>query len=198
MAGGREDSPRKEGFRPWGYVLNGTNGFGALIICFIMVLMCFDVASRNLLSKPLPGVADIVSSAIVVVVFLELPSAVRNGRLTRAELVFAPLSESYPAVARGLEVLFQLVGAALCFAIVWWSYPRLMRSWSTSEFVGIVGILTFPRWPIQAVVVAGSVLAGIQFLVNAIQVALGKRAPGDLPTAPASDTASSDEEEPKP
>lgn len=178
MSGAQDSAPRKGGFRPWGIVLDGTNAMGALIICMIMVLMCFDVASRNLLGKPLPGVADIVSSAIVIVVFLELPSAVRNGRLTRAELLFGPLTRRFPAIARLLETAFLLVGAALCFAIVWWTYPRLMRAWTTSEFVGIVGILTFPRWPIQAVVVAGSALAGLQFLVNAGATLLGWVPPG--------------------
>lgn len=172
--GGTGDGGGGGGLRGgWNRLLDGSNALGAALICLIMLLMCADVALRNFAAAPLPGVSDIVSSAIVAVVFLELPAAVRNGRLTRAELIFGPVSTARPGIARGMETVFMIAGAACCFAIAWWSWPRLEKSWTTDEFVGIVGILTFPRWPVQAVVFGGSLLAGAQFALNAVRVAMG-------------------------
>ncbi|MGO4852373.1 TRAP transporter small permease subunit [Phaeovulum sp. W22_SRMD_FR3] len=169
----------------WNYLTDASNALGASLICLIMVLMCFDVASRNLANKPLPGVADIVSSTIVAAVFLGLPNAIRSGRLTRAELFFSPFANACPKAARVLETLFMLIGVAACLAIAFWTWPRLQKAWSTSEFVGIVGILTFPSWPVRAIVFAGSMLAALQYVVNAARTIMGLDplggTPGDMP-----------------
>ncbi len=164
---------RPSALRAWNYLTDAADALGATLICLIMVLMCFDVALRNLADRPMPGVADIVSSTIVATVFLGLPNAIRNGRLTRAELFFNPFCSAFPKAARLLETLFMLAGAAACLAIAFWTWPRLQKAWTSSEFVGIVGIMTFPSWPVRAVVFGGAMLGALQYIVNAARTIMG-------------------------
>ncbi|MDF0597634.1 TRAP transporter small permease subunit [Psychromarinibacter halotolerans] len=161
---------------PLGVVVDISNVIGVLLIWAVVVLMCLDVVSRNLLNQPIAGVADIVASSVVAIVFLQLGSAVRNDRLTRADFLLARIQTGAPGLAKILGILFHLIGAAICIGIVNWTLPKLGNAWTRSEFVGIVGVMTFPRWPVLAIAVYGAGLAAIQFLAHAVREALPRRA----------------------
>lgn len=154
---------------PFGRLVDGLNAIGSLLIGAVMLLMCTDVLMRNLANRPVDGVAELVAASIVVIVFLQLPSTLRHGRMSRADLFIDPFLQRRPAAGRRLRGTYSLVGIFACGVIAYASWGPLVRSWTNSEFLGIEGVFTFPTWPMRGVVVMGAVLAAVQYALLAVQ-----------------------------
>ena len=56
------------------------DGAAAIAVFGIMLLITADVLSRLLLNKPFAGTAEIVSSIIIIVCFLEIPYVAVKGQ----------------------------------------------------------------------------------------------------------------------
>jgi TRAP-type mannitol/chloroaromatic compound transport system permease small subunit len=154
---------------PFGRLVDGLNALGSVVIGLVMLLMCADVLLRNLLNRPIDGVAELVATSIIVIVFLQLPATLRHGRMSRADLFIDPFVQKRPVAGRRLRALFSLAGALACAVIAYASAPMLAKAWSGSEFLGVQGVFTFPVWPMRAVVVLGAALAALQYLLLAWQ-----------------------------
>jgi TRAP-type mannitol/chloroaromatic compound transport system permease small subunit len=154
---------------PFGRVVDGLNGIGSLVIAAVMLLMCADVLLRNVANQPIDGVAELVATSIIVIVFLQLPATLRHGRMARADLFIDPFIARRPSVGKRLRAFFSLAGVFACAVIVYASVPLLGRAWADSEYLGIEGVLTFPIWPMRAVVVLGAALAAVQYALLALQ-----------------------------
>lgn len=152
----------------FGRLIGLLNAAGSLVIGAVMLLMCADVLLRNLANLPIDGVAELVATSIIVIVFLQLPATVREGRMSRADLFIDPLLQRRPAAGRRLRGLFSMAGIFACAVIAYASWPALMRSYSEAEYLGVPGVFTFPLWPMRAVVVLGAALAAVQYLLLAI------------------------------
>lgn len=153
----------------FGQLVDGLNAIGSVVIGLVMLLMCVDVLMRNAVDRPIDGVAELVATSIIVIVFLQLPSTLRHGRMSRAELFIDPFLERKPRAGRRLRALYSLVGALSCAVIAYATWPAFERAWQDSEFWGVEGIFTFPTWPVRAVVILGSVLAAVQYLLFVVQ-----------------------------
>lgn len=153
----------------FGRLVDGLNAAGSLVIAAVMLLMCADVLLRNLANRPIDGVAELVASSIVVIVFLQLPATLRHGRMARADLFIDPFIRRRPCAGRRLRALFSAAGMLACAAIAHASWPMLARAWRDAEFLGVQGLFSFPTWPMRAVVVLGAALAAVQYLLLALQ-----------------------------
>lgn len=154
---------------PFGRVVDALNGLGSVVIAAVMLLMCADVLLRNLANRPIDGVAELVATSIIVIVFLQLPATLRHGRMSRADLFIDPFVQRRPAAGRRLRAAFSLAGIFACAVIAYATWPTLTRAWIDQEFLGIEGVFTFPTWPMRAVVVLGSALAAVQYALLALQ-----------------------------
>jgi TRAP-type C4-dicarboxylate transport system permease small subunit len=152
-----------------GYVIDGLNAIGSLIIAAIMLLMCADVLLRNLANRPIDGVAELVATSIIVIVFMQLPATLRHGRMARADLFIDPYILRRPQAGKRLRALFSLAGVFACAVIAYSTWPLLQRAWTDDEYLGIEGLFTFPIWPMRVVVVLGASLACLQYLLLAWQ-----------------------------
>lgn len=153
----------------FGWLVDGLNAAGSVVIGLVMLLMCADVLLRNLLNHPLDGVAELVATSIVVIVFLQLPGTLRHGRMSRADLFIDPFIQRRPRAGKRLRALFSLAGVFACGVIAYATWPLLVRAWNDSEFFGVEGVFTFPTWPMRAVVLLGAVLAALQYVLLAKQ-----------------------------
>lgn len=153
----------------FGRLVDALNAAGSVLIGAIMLLMCADVLLRDLANHPLDGVAELVATSIVVIVFLQLPATLRHGRMSRADLFIDPCIARRPRAGRCLRALFSLAGVFACAVIAYASWKPLVRAWTDSEFLGVEGVFTFPIWPMRAVVVLGAALAAVQYLLLALQ-----------------------------
>ena len=163
---GGPPGPRPGAF---GWLVDGRNAVGSVVIGAVMLLMCADVLLRNLANRPIDGVAELVAASIIVIVFLQLPSTLRHGRMSRADLFIDPFVMRRPRAGRQLRGVYSLVGTFACSVIAYASWPAFVRSWTNSEFLGIEGVFTFPTWPMRGVVILGATLAAVQYLLLAGQ-----------------------------
>jgi TRAP-type C4-dicarboxylate transport system permease small subunit len=153
----------------FGAVLAALNSIGTLWILVLMVVVNADVVGRTVFTSPIPGVAEFGRLSIVGIIFLSLPYALREGRITRADSLLRSLERRAPRLGAAIEALFALAGAALFAVLFYGSYPFLLDSWRGGEYAGVEGYVTFPIWPVRLVIILGAGLACLQFVLIAWQ-----------------------------
>ena len=149
-------------------LVKAMNLTGAIAIFGVMLLICADIIMRNVASQPIHGVPELVGQSIVMIMFLQLVSTIRHNGIPRAEIGIVFFRNRSPRIHQLLEFLIALAGGFVCLLIATETYPRLIRSIERSEVFGTEGIFAAPLWPIRLIVVVGSALAAIQFLLIAI------------------------------
>jgi len=150
---------------PFGYFVDSLNAIGSVLIMIVMLLMCADVLARNILDTPIHGVAELVAMSIIVIVFLQLASTLRHGRMSRADIFIDPFAEKHPAAGNGLLAIFNLAGACMCLVILYATFPVFMKAWQGNEYIGVEGVFTSPTWPVRLIVIVGTATAAIQYLI---------------------------------
>lgn len=150
---------------PLAWAVDGANAFGSLLIFAIMLLILADVASRNVFNRPIHGVAELVGMSVIVVVFSQLASAVRHHRMARADIFIDGFRVRHPRAGALVCAVFNAAGMFACGLLGWATLAPLAHAWRSGEFLGTAGLFTTPTWPLYAAVVAGSVLAVVQYAV---------------------------------
>jgi TRAP-type mannitol/chloroaromatic compound transport system permease small subunit len=161
----REDTPRREPLplRLLDGVTQGLNVLGSCLILLLMVLVGVDVAGRNLFAAPVAGVPELVTLSIVAIVFLQIPAALRAGRMTQSDGFLKALTERAPVLGRGLATVFDLAGIAVVWVIVQTTWPIFARAWETGQYIGAVGDFTAPVWPVKLTLLVGGTVLVLQF-----------------------------------
>jgi len=162
---GLREGPPSALARNFGHLLSGLNGLGTVWIFVMMVLINADVLGRALFNAPVRGVPLIISLSIIAIVFLQLPDALRIGRVTRNEVVLARLQTRRSPWFYRLQAVFHLAGVAMMVIIIVAGWPLLEKAWRSQAYFGNLGDFTFAEWPIKLVVLIGAAAAGTQFLV---------------------------------
>jgi TRAP-type mannitol/chloroaromatic compound transport system permease small subunit len=152
----------------------GANVVGTLLIAGLVVLICVDVVGREAFGAPLKGVPEMVSLSIVAIVFLQVPQALRAGRVTRSDGIIKSLHRARPRLASAMETAFELLGFAVTCAIIFAHWPILTRAIERGDFVGSTGNLTIPTWPVKTMILVGCVLLALQFLARILRRFLGE------------------------
>ena len=150
----------------FGRLLSGLNGIGTVWIFVMMVLINADVIGRALFNAPIRGVPLIISLSIIAIVFLQLPDALRNNKMTRNEVVLSRLQKRGSIWYCRFQAIFNLVGAGMMIIILVASYPLLEKAWESEAYFGNLGDFTFAEWPIKLIVMIGAAAVGAQFLVH--------------------------------
>ncbi len=140
----------------------GTASIGAL-----MLLIVADVIGRNFLDAPITGVSEIAARTVVAIVFLQVPAAILQLRLTRADFLVRRLQSSSPRLVAWLEALFCIAGAIVFALILWASWPKFLSAWQTAEFFGVQGVWTIPTWPFRGIAILGCLVAALAALYRA-------------------------------
>lgn len=142
----------------------GLNSVGTVLIFAMMLLINADVFARFLFNAPIDGVTELVELSIVAIVFLQLPDAVRAGRLTRSDGLYSRLEAKLPRLSHALGALFDLAGALFFVTIMMGAIPRLIDAWQRNYFAGNKGIFTVPVWPVRLILVIGALTVVIVFV----------------------------------
>ena len=143
----------------------------------VSLMILADVVARGLFDRPILGIKELVANSIVIIAFLQLPYTVRIGAMLRAEIIDGWLS---PAGLRILLAVAYVLGAVLFFLIVVASWEPMLRAWATGEYEGEGG-LRVVTYPVRTVIVAGSVLATVNFILLAIGTLRGAPLPSSAP-----------------
>jgi len=154
--------------RCWAGFVDALGALGSVGIAALMLLICADVAGRNLFDRPIPAVAEIAALAVVVITFLQLASAVRHERMAQAEIFIAPLLARRPRGGRALAGLYDLLGALACGLIALATWPTIAKDLAVGEFIGVQGVMTLPTWPFRCLILLGAATAALHYLVRAL------------------------------
>jgi TRAP-type C4-dicarboxylate transport system permease small subunit len=144
------------------------NSVGTVWIFLLMLVIVTDVIGRTAFTRPLPGVPELVSLSIVAIVFLQLPHALRSGRITRVETLSDWLAAHVPRFGAALQGLYSLLGVSLFVALFVALQPLFERAWVNNDYVGVEGYITYPVWPVRLIMLTGCVGGAIQYLLLAI------------------------------
>lgn len=150
---------------------------GGLGTLGIMAIINADVIGRGAFNTPFPATAEIVSAAIVAIVFLQLPLATAAGRNVRSDMLLNRLLKRGNGRSGNiLDMIHHVVGTIMMAILLYYVAPGILDSIEGNETVGLYGIFTMPRWPFVVCVLAGCSLTLAQYAVLTISCA--KRAFG--------------------
>lgn len=140
----------------------------AFVLTFLILA---DIVSRTAFNNPLNGVREIVANSIVMIVFLQAGYAIRSRSMLSADFLLV----HFPPWARRAALgLGYLLGAAFFALIIWGGWDLAVASWVGGEFEG-EGALHVPAWPTRFIILAGSALAVVSYLVVAVLDVLAPR-----------------------
>lgn len=146
----------------------GMNSLGTFWVFCLMFLICADVIGRYVFNSPIRGVAEIVGYSIVTAVFLQFANTLYIGKFTRADVLIDMLKARRPFAGHVYEMVFMLIGAAMFALVVWGTWPRFARAFSSGEITGVPAIFTFVIWPFLAIIVVGAAVTAIEFLFQLV------------------------------
>jgi len=164
----RPQRPGAAVYRAWQWLVEGFAALGTVLIGVLMVIICADIVARNLMGSSLPLVSELGALLLVMIVSLQLATTIRADRLARTDLFLVGLRNSHPRIAALFSALFNLVGAVIIGLIAYASTRILGKDWSSSDYIGIIGIATLPTWPFRVFILAGMAVASLEFLVRMI------------------------------
>ena len=149
----------------------------AIWIFAIMALVCADIFMRNVFNAPISGVAEFIALSVPACVFLQLPSAIAQRRLVRAELTIGWLERQQPRAAAVFNLVFTLVGLFIFWKILVWAWPDFLKSYAGGEFSGVQGVYQIPVWPFKLTLIVGIACGLIQFARRVVDQAMAIATP---------------------
>jgi TRAP-type mannitol/chloroaromatic compound transport system permease small subunit len=158
--------------RALGVLVVASNNLGSLLIFAMTLAVVADVIGRYLFNAPIDGTAEMVTIAVVAVLYMQLSYTLRSGRMTRSDAFHGRLAARHPAVGEVMGLLFHAAGASLMAAIMIGAWPKVLAAWRENFYVGVIGVFTFPEWPLLLIIFLGCGLTGLQFLLLATGNAL--------------------------
>ena len=153
----------------------------SIAVLLIMLAIVVDVVGRAAFGAPLSGGSEFAVSGLVVVVFLGLASAQRNGNNFRVEFVVESLPKG---IQRACEVAWRLIILVVLCWISWLTTQEAIQS--TSKFEASYGVVAFPIWPSRILLAVGFWALVVQIVLELVGFLTGGR---DAAKASGTDTA---------
>jgi TRAP-type C4-dicarboxylate transport system permease small subunit len=137
----------------------------AVIIFLLGFLVCADVIGRAFFNSPVKGTPEIVSMSIVIICFLLAGYSVQSNSMISTDVFSGMFGVRGIGAAQVLSAIFGLIFFGL---IVWGSYEPMVYSFTSGEYEG-EGALRVPTWPAKVVVLLGSVLVVVSYVLYGLR-----------------------------
>ena len=134
----------------------------AFLLSFVIVI---DVIGRVGFNSPLKGTPELVSAALVMILFLQAGYAVRSGGMINVDFLLMRMPPRAQSYVLAFGALF---GAAFFAFVCFGAIDPAIYSWTSNEFEG-EGALRVPSWPARFIVVLGTGLAAFSYLLVAAE-----------------------------
>ncbi len=148
----------------------------AAAVFIIMLLITADVLSRLLLNKPFAGTAEIVSSIIIVVCFMEIPYVAVKGAHVRSTTFYDKMNSSGKTA---IDILAAVLGIIVYACIIRASWPGLLNAIEINE-AEIAGSLRITTIPGRFIIILGSLLMILEFVNEIVKYCYKLRTGRDL------------------
>lgn len=106
------------------------DGIASVSIFVIMILITADVLSRLIFNKPFVGTAEIVSSIIIIVCFLEIPYVAVKGAHVRTTMLYDKVGAKGKLI---IDILAAFLGILVYSFIIRASWGNLLHAISITE-----------------------------------------------------------------
>ncbi|MCV0396575.1 MAG: TRAP transporter small permease [Rhizobiaceae bacterium] len=143
------------------------------ILAAMALMISVEVGLRACCSSAIFGLTDLTEHALAAATFLAAPWVLARNAHVSVDIVTITLP---PAIRHRLARVVDLVGAAVCVALSWYTLKALLIAVERGSMVR--GILVVPEWITFASPALSGALLAIGFLLRA---AHGQR---DRPSAP--------------
>jgi TRAP-type C4-dicarboxylate transport system permease small subunit len=134
----------------------------AFLLCFLVVA---DVVGRVVFNSPVKGTPEIISLSIVIICYLQCGFAIRSGGMLRVDTFISRLS---PRTQSWLAMLGAIAGLFFFAVVCYGSFSGAAHAWDSNEFEG-EGALRVPVWPAKFVIILGTGLACLSYLLMALE-----------------------------
>lgn len=149
----------------FGKLTTTMNMIGTIWIIVMTILVVADVIGLNLFRQSVPAVKEFIQLSIPGIVFLQLANTLREDRHVSSDIFINRVRVRSPRVAAFTFGVFNLIGMWLMLFLAWRIFPKAGQAYTEGFTRGHEGILTLPEWPSMALVVFGSAVMGIQYLL---------------------------------
>jgi TRAP-type C4-dicarboxylate transport system permease small subunit len=156
----------------------------AFCLCFVVVA---DVVGRTVFNRPVQGTPEMVSSAIVIICYLQAAYAVRSGGMISLDAFTSLMPLRVQSLLAAIGALF---GVFLFGLICWGSIDQSVYAWTAGEYDG-EGALRIPSWPSRFVLTLGAFLTALCYLLLVLKQS-GAFLAGEPPVAASTSHAGSD------
>jgi len=163
-----QDKARGRLVRTADAVMGTANVVATLWILGLMVLIVCDILGREALGRPIAGVPEMVKYSIVGIVFLQIAHTHRKGEMIRSDGILGAVRRRWPFAGEMLDTAAQLCGAAFAATLAWAVWPKAVRAFERGEMEGVQGHFTLPVWPFLSLIVLGSALLALSFVLTAV------------------------------
>ena len=130
------------------------DGIASVSIFVIMILITADVLSRLIFNKPFVGTAEIVSSIIIIVCFLEIPYVAVKGAHVRTTMFYDKVGAKGKLI---IDILAAFLGILVYSFIIRASWGNLLHA----EIAGSFRVTTVPG---RFAIIFGSALMILEFI----------------------------------
>ena len=128
------------------------------LLLIVGVIGAADVVATNVLLRPVPGMVELSSALLAVIVFLGLAEAQARG----TNIVIDIATQHMTGWTKRLSAIFSLtIGMLLMGLIAWQATQLAATSWHFNE--AALGALGFPLAPFKSVACFGAWLATAEF-----------------------------------
>jgi TRAP-type transport system small permease protein len=144
-----------------------------LILAAMIVLICADVMSRNIMNRGIEASVELTEYALYLMTLLTAPWLLSRSQHIRIDFLVAA---SPYRIGWGMEFLCDLIGACVSGAIVWYGVKISLASHAANSLVW--KSLVFPEyWLLVPLPICFAVM-GVEFVLRLIRLWTGERKPG--------------------
>lgn len=151
--------PKSKFDRIFNRVLDVTLYFDGILIFFLLITVCVDVALRNLVGRPTMWIVEVSGHVLLYLPFVAGAWVLKNDKHVKMDLLFNYMSPKNQALLN--SIMFS-IGAIVCLAIVWLGSQMIMEMIRTGLLA--LGVLQALEWPIMIIIPIGFVLLFIEFI----------------------------------
>lgn len=139
--------------------LNLLDGFTAIMVFGIMILITTDVLARSFFNHPFQGVSEIVSSCIIILCFFEIPYCLMKGSHVRSTIIYDKVGTRAKAC---IDLVCCILGVIAFILIIKSSWKNLLHAIEIRD-VEIAGSVRISTIPGRFSIVFGSVAMVIEY-----------------------------------
>ncbi|MBL8380285.1 MAG: TRAP transporter small permease [Burkholderiales bacterium] len=147
---------------------------GALLVVVMAAVIMYDALGRLLFNRPFAGTAELASTAMVVLTFLQVPYVILEKKLLRVTFLFDRVGPT----ARGALNVFAYLCGTLFFSVLFaTSIEPALEGWRIGEYFGSA-VFRIPGWPLRFATLflwLVAALVCLYFLVEALRGRMTER-----------------------